>query len=88
MFVLRKLEAEGHINVDLGERYKVIHRKTHYKEFNKIQKMFEKDLEIFAYVTTADDIEEGMRIEPLRKGNKYYIVFQNGNTFERINEIT
>lgn len=88
MFILRKIEKTGNVNVFLGERYKVIHRKTHYKEFNKLQKMYEKDLSIFAYVVDTEDENDDMIIEPLFKDSTYYIVWENGNTFERIVEIT
>jgi hypothetical protein len=87
MFVLRKIEKTGNVNVFLGERYKVIHRKTNFREFNRFQKMFEKDLNIFAYVVNTEDENDNMIIEPLFKESKYYIVWENGNTFERIVEI-
>jgi hypothetical protein len=87
MFVLRKIEKKGNVNVFLGERYKVIHRKTNFREFNRFQKMFEKDLNIFAYVVNTEDENDNMIIEPLFKESKYYIVWENGNTFERIVEI-
>ena len=91
MFILRKIEKTGTVNVFLGDRYKVIHRKPNYKEFNRLQKMYERDLNIFAYVVnTEDEIDEEnpITIEPLYKDAKYYIVWENGNTFERIVEIT
>lgn len=88
MFVLRKIEKTGNVNVFLGERYKVIHRKPNYREFNRIQKSYEKDLNIFAYVVNTEDENEDMIIEPLFKDYKYYIVWENGNTFERIVEVT
>lgn len=87
MFVLRKIEKTGNVNVFLGERYKVIHRKTNYREFNRFQKMYEKDLNIFAYViNTEDEEKDSIIIEPLFRDSKYYIVWENGNTFERIVE--
>lgn len=88
MFVLRKIEKTGNVNVFLGDRYKVIHRKTNFREFNKFQKMYEKDLNIYAYVVNTEDEDEEMIIEPLFKDATYYIVWENGNTFERIVEIT
>lgn len=88
MFVLRKIEKTGNVNVFLGELYKVIHRKTHYREFNRFQKMYEKDLDIFAYVVNTENDEDDRIIEPLFRGNNYYIVWENGNTFERIVEVT
>lgn len=87
MFVLRKIEKTGNVNVFLGERYKVIQRKTNYREFNRFQKMYEKDLEIFAYVVNTENDDEDRIVEPLFKGNNYYIVWENGNTFERIVEV-
>lgn len=87
MFILRKIEDKGWVNVILGERYRIIHRREHWREFNKLQKRFGPNLDIFAYVTSAMDDEEGMVIEPLYKENRYYIVLEDGNTYERITEI-
>lgn len=85
MFVLRRITSDGRINNQcIGEEYAVFKRGDSNDDFARLAERIHPDYtsseEIFAVLVA----KEGMLLIPLYRKSKYYIMSDNGNTFEAI----
>lgn len=86
MFYLRKVNKETRMcsNSTIGENYSTIHKDLHQKEFEEcLQKMDwigkEKLKNIYKFVSDSKG-----KLIPLNCNNEYYVVTENGNTYEKL----
>lgn len=98
MYTLRQIEtridskanggqAQHERNVCLGREYSVINAVTSSEEFKKTfahywHKEYSEDSNTYCFVVS----EGGMSIYPLIKGNLYFIMTENGKTFDNLTE--
>lgn len=85
MYTLRKIsnqkETDGITNIYIGEWYRTVKKKSNPKNFKRIHQEYWNDStpsdDIYAYI-----IPEKGNIFPLYTGMSYFIMTQNGSTFE------
>ena len=92
MFTLRQISSKGmQNNTVLGKNYKVLMREEHYDLFCEIyKKVFEQD-HVSDLDPTASDISKDCygfvysdECHPLFKGESYFIMTENGKTFDNL----
>ena len=85
MFILRRILKDGvQINTSLGEDYVLVRRVENKDEFERAVKLWsESDTEdVYALIT----YDEGQKIMPLYNGGNYYIMSENGSTFDNVTQ--
>ena len=80
MYTLRIIEKDGQVsNQNLGENYSVTHKGT-CKDYEKVAANAITNERTYAIVIGND----GKVVFPLFDNKKYFIVTENGKTFERL----
>lgn len=84
MFILRRITSNGiQTNTFLGDEYVLVDRETNEQEFNERTELWkDSDIEKDLYGLVCYD--NGESIMPLYKKSRYYIMANDGKTFENI----
>ena len=82
MFALRNINTKGDLNMDLGSNYTVIRRDVHSEAFKGLIETGTciTSPKIWAYIV-SEKLNPSM---PLFENEIYYIVSENGNTYEKL----
>jgi len=82
MFILRRIIEKGgdECNTAIGYHYALILKSRNKEEFERAQKFFDIHQEsVFGFISDSSG-----QLTPLYDGSVYYMMTENGATFERI----